>query len=188
MSDDLTHGTDDAGWVLMMLAAFGTIGHFFWHVAPRIICSRCAVFVIIRLRLGRIFCALNLRGRVAGGVDFWRGNVFAERVTEQDFCRAGLEQCGGAYRYCIAQAAALLRLAVGLATDAECGGGLGCAAVEGSKGGKDSGHGVPCVRRARRLVIAAPSWERYALPTCLRQRMVDALGVLPAQINHAGEV
>lgn len=185
MREDLTHGTDDAGWVLMMLAAFGTIGHFFWHVAPRIICiaqARCRTFVV------RLFFVLNLAGRVRGGLDFWRGNVFAERVTEQDFCRAGLEQCGGAYRYCIAQAAALLRLAVGLATDAECGGGLGCAAVEGSKGGKDSGHGVPRVRRARRLVIAAPSWERYALPTCLRQRMVDALGVLPAQINHAGEV
>lgn len=188
MSDDLTHGTDDAGWVLMMLAAFGTIGHFFWHVAPRIICSRCAVFVIIRLRLGRIFCALNLRGRVAGGVDFWRGNVFAGGVCKQGMAGVNVEQRGGADSGGVGQAAALERLAVGLTANPEGGGALRGAAVEGGKGGKDGSHFVPRVRRARRLVVAAPGWERYALPTCLRQRMVDALGVLPAQINHAGEV
>lgn len=188
MSDDLTHGADDAGWVLMMLAAFGTIGHFFWHVAPRIICSRCAVFVIVRLRLGRIFCALNLRGRVAGGVDFWRGNVFAGGVCKQGLSGVGVEQRGGADSGGVGEAAALCSLAVGLARHPEGGGALRGAVVDGGKGGKDGGHCVPRVNRARRLVVAAPGWERYALPTCSRQRIVDALGLLPAQINHAKKV
>lgn len=145
MSDDLTHGADDAGWVLMMLAAFGTIGHFFWHV------------------------------------------VFAGGVCKQGLSGVGVEQRGGADSGGVGEAAALCSLAVGLARHHEGGGALRGAVVDGGKGGKD-GHCVPRVNRARRLVVAAPGWERYALPTCSRQRIVDALGLLPAQINHAKKV
>ena len=135
MGHDTLHGTDNAGWVLLMLAAFGTVGYFFWHVAPRIICSRCAVFVIIRLRLGWIFCVKGLRGRVAGGLAYWRGNVFARGICKQNLSGVGVEQRGGADSGGVGQAAALERLAVGLTANPESGGALRGAAVEGGEGG-----------------------------------------------------
>ena len=153
MSNFAVHSINDAG-------KSDTDGQAFGMCLGRAVLA-VAFFLVIRLQLGRVFFVKSLRGRVAGGLRYWRGNVFAGGVCRQGLAGVNVEQRGGALRG---------------------------AAVEGGKGGKDGSHFVPRVRRARRLVVAAPGWERYALPTCLRQRMVDALGVLPAQINHAGEV
>ena len=192
MSNFAVHGINDAGKSGAAGKAFGMClgcvalgGAFF---LARIAAHNLYCLGRVRLFFGRIFYVLNLRGRVAGGLRYWRGNVIAGGVCKQGLAGVNVEQRGGADSGGVGQAAALLRLAVGLATDAESGGGLGRAAVESRKGGKDSGHGVPRVRRARRLVIAAPSWERYALPTYSRQRVVDGLGVLRTQNNHAGAV
>lgn len=165
MSDFAMHSGNDAGnsgivqkAIGMCLSCVALSGAFF---LARITAHNLYCLGRVRLLFGRIFYVLNLRGRVAGGLSFWRGNVFAGGVCKQGMAGVNVEQSGGALRG---------------------------AVVEGGKGGKDGSHFVPRVRRARRLVVAAPGWDRYALPTCLRQRMVDALGVLPAQINHAGEV
>lgn len=151
-------------------------GAFFWFVKARIICSRYVIGRFFRLQFGRLFCALNLGGRFRGGLGYWRGRVFGG-VGEQGGGGVDTQQGGGAKRGGFGKAAALLGLLEGLAGDAQRGGALGGAGIEGGKGGKEGGHVSLSIRRARRLVVASPSWGRYDKPTYLRQRVVDALGV-----------
>ena len=154
----------------------GNYAAFFWLVyrAQFVVGScfgRC-----FRLLFGRFFFVLHLNGKLAGAAAYWRGNVFTRGVAEQGFPRVDFEQGGGAKGGGVREALTLCRLAVGLTGNAKRGGALGGAAVEGGKGGKEGGHGSLSVRRARRLVVAAPSWDRYAMPTYKRQRVIDALG------------
>ena len=57
-------------------------GAFFWYSLPRIICTMCTTSAL-GLALERFFFVLNLRGRVAGGFEFWRGRVLFGGVGEQ---------------------------------------------------------------------------------------------------------
>lgn len=126
--------------------------------------------------MSRFFFVLNLRDRVRGGVVYWRGRVFPGGVGEQGLAGVYFEDCGGAKGGGVGEAVALYRLAEGLAGYAKGGGALGGAGVEGGEGGKQGGHFVASVRRARRRVVVSPSWERFALPTFRRQRVVDGNG------------
>lgn len=164
-------------------AAF--VGDFFYVIVPRIICSRlvigCRAF---RLLFGRFFCVLNLRNRVRGGFAYWRGNVFPGHVCEKRGGGFDAQNFGGVERRLVRQAAAFLGLGIGLAGYAQRGGdfgGAGGGAVEGVKNGRH--FVVSPVRRARVLVIANPCWGRYEKPLYLRQRVVDALGLLSQKIK-----
>ena len=148
-------------------------GPFFCFLKLRIICSR----VIIGRAFGLFFFVQNLRGRVRGGVVYWRGRVFAGGVKKKGF------GWGYAYKYArkhglgFREAAALGRLAVGLAGHSKRGGNFRGAGVEGSESGKQGGHGVASVGRARRFVVVSPSWSRFSVPTYLRQRVIDGGGL-----------
>ena len=127
--------------------------------------------------LGLFFFVQNLRARVRGGVVYWRGRVLAGGVGEQGLSGVDIEQGGGANGSAVRKAAALCRLAVGLAGHSELGGNLGGAGVEGGKSGKQVGYGVASVSRARRFVVVSPSWSRFSVPTYLRQRVIDGNGL-----------
>lgn len=127
-----------------------------------------ALYIIQSRRLGLFFFA-----RVRGGVEFWRGRVFGG-VVEQGGGGVEVEQGGGAKRGTFGKAAAGSGLAVGLPADAKGGGAGGAAGVAGFEQFKKLGHGAGLpVHRARRRVVVSPSWDRFAFPACLRQRVVD---------------
>ena len=148
-------------------------GAFFCFLQSRIICSR----VIIGRAFGLFFFVQNLRARARGGVFYWRGRVLAGGVGEQGLAGVDLEQGGGANGCAVGEAAALGRLAVGLAGHSERGGNLGGAGIDALEGGKQGGHGVASVSRARRFVVVSPSWSRFSVPTYLRQRVIDGNGL-----------
>lgn len=96
----------------------------------------------------------------------------------------GIEQQGIRWRYfkkyagkhglAFGEVPAALRLLVGLPTHAKRGGASGGDFVADFQQVKEvlHGGGLP-VHRARRRVVVSPSWTRFSLPTCLRQRVVD---------------
>jgi len=108
-------------------------------------------------------------------VVYWRGRVLGG-VEQKGLRWAYAEKYARKHGLAFGEVLTLCRLAVGLASHTKGGGGFGSAGIEGGKGGKEGGHGSLSVRRARRLVVAAPSWGRYAMPTYKRQRVIDALG------------
>lgn len=131
------------------------------------------LYIIQSRRLGLFFFA-----RVRGGVEFWRGGVFAGGVVEQGRAGVKVEQGGGADGGEFRKAAAASGLAVGLSADAKGGGASGAAGVAGFERFKKAGHGaMPPVSRARRLVVVSPSWARFDAPSCLRKRVVDGAGI-----------
>jgi len=148
-------------------------GPFFCFLQLRIICR----LAIIGRALCSFFFVQNLPSSVRGGVIYWRGRVLAGGVGEQGLAGVDIEQGGGANGGAVREAAALCRLAVGLAGHSERGGNLGGAGVEGGKSGKQGGHGVASVSRARRFVVVSPSWSRFSVPTYLRQRVIDGNGI-----------
>ena len=105
------------------------IVQFFCVTAPRIICIT-----------GRGFRAL--RGQFCGGLAYWRGGVFAGGVNQK---RVSLRY---AYKYAckhglgFREAAALLRLVVGLPAKAKSGGALRGAGETGFEQVEQSGHGA----------------------------------------------
>ena len=112
-----------------------------------------------------------------GGVVYWRGRVFAGGIQKKGFGWRYAYKFAGKHGFGFREAAALCRLAVGLAGHPERGGNLGGAGVEGGKSGKQGGHGVASVSRARRVVVVSPSWSRFSVPTYLRQRVIDGNGI-----------
>lgn len=148
-------------------------GAFFCFLQLRII-KRLA---IIGRAFGSFFFVKNLPSSVRGGVIYWRGRVLAGGVGEQGLSGVDIEQGGGANGGAVRKAAALCRLVVGLAGHPERGGNLGGAGVEGGKGGKQGGHVVASVGKARRFVVVSPSWSRFSVPTYLRQRVIDGNGI-----------
>lgn len=148
-------------------------GAFFCFLQLRIICR----LEIIGRALGLFFFVQNLRGRVRGGVVYWRGRVFAGGVQQKGFGWGYADKGAGKHGLGFGKAAAFCRLAVGLAGHPQRGGNLGGAGVEGSKSGKQGGHGVASVSRARRFVVVSPSWSRFSVPTYSRQRVIDGNGL-----------
>lgn len=131
-----------------------------------------ALYIIQSRRPGLFFFA-----RIRGGVEFWRGGVFAGGVVEQGRAGVKVEQGGGADGGAFRKAAAGSGLAVGLAADAKGGGASGAAGVAGFEQFEKLWHGAGLpVHRARRRVVVSPSWDRFAFPACLRQRVVDGAG------------
>ena len=159
---------------------------FFLRTLPRMICSRCVISAL-GLAFERFFFVLNLRGRVAGGFEFWRGRVLSGGVGEQGGGWVNAQQGGGAKRGAFGQAAAGLGLAECLPAHAKRSGGAGCGGVEGGKSGKEGGHGALSVNQARGRVIVtrAGAVVQYRLPLC--QRVVDGpvLGQLHLHIAAA---
>ena len=145
---------------------------FFCASVPRIICSRLR-FSALGLALERFFFVLNLGGRVRGGFEFWRGNVFARGVSEQGGGGIYAQQGGGAKRGAFGEAAAGGGLLECLPANAKSGGALRGAGVKGSKGGKEGGHGSNLINQARGRVVVtrAGAVVQYRLPLC--QRVVD---------------
>ena len=145
---------------------------FFLRTLPRIICTVCAASAL-GLALERFFFVLNLRGRVAGGFEFWRGRVLFGGVGEQRGGWVNVKQGGGAKRGAFGKAAAGLGLAECLAAHAKRSGGAGCGGVEGGKSGKEGGHGALSVNKARGRVIVTRAGVsvQYRLPLC--QFVVD---------------
>lgn len=137
---------------------------FFWSVQRRIICI-----------IGR--CYVKFKCSVQGGVEFWRGRVLGGGVVEQGRAGVEVEQGGGADGGAFRKAAAGSGLTVGLPADAKGGGAGGAAGIAGFEQFKKLGHGAGLsVHRARRRVVVSPSWDRFAFPACLRQRVVDGAG------------
>lgn len=145
---------------------------FFWASLLRIICSRFVISAM-GLALERFFFVLNLRGGVAGGFEFWRGNVFTCGVSEQRGGWVDTQKGGGANGGLFGQAAALGGLAVRLPAHAQRGGGACGGGVEGGKGGKEGGHGSFLINQARGRVVVtrAGAVVQYRLPLC--KRVVD---------------
>lgn len=145
---------------------------FFLRTLLRIICSRLR-FSALGLAFERFFFVLNLRGRVAGGFEFWRGRVLVRGVGEQGGGWVNAQQSGGAERGAFGEAAAGACLAVGLPAHAKRGGGAGCGGVEGGKGDKEGGHGSNLINQARGRVVVTRAGVavQYRLPLC--QVVVD---------------
>lgn len=134
---------------------------FFYSVAMRIICI---------IRVNYVKC----RGRVRGGVLYWRGWVIGGGIEQQG--RAGLhvEQGGGTNRGAVGEPAAGACLVVCLPADVESRSAARRGGVADFQQVKKVLHGAGLpVHRARRRVVVSPSWARFSLPTCLRQRVVD---------------
>lgn len=83
------------------------------------------------LALERFFFVLNLGGRVRGGFEFWRGNIFARGVSEQGSAGIYAKQ-GGADGGAFGQTAAGGGLLECLPANAKSGGALSGAGVEGA--------------------------------------------------------
>ena len=145
---------------------------FFLRTLPRIICSVYAVSAM-GFALERFFFVLNLRGRVRGGFEFWRGRVLSGGVGEKRGGWVNAQQGGGAKRGAFRKAAAGLGLAECLPAHAKRSGGAGCCGVEGGKGGKEGGHGSILINQARGQVVVKRGGAvvQYRLPLC--QRVVD---------------
>lgn len=144
---------------------------FFCAKQLRIICSAYIIGKCFRPSFSRFFYVLNLRGRVAGGLGYWRGRVFAGGVDDQ--CAAGVkvENGGGAQGGGVREAAPAAGLLVGLPADAESGGALRGAGVAGGEQLKEGLHGGRPVRRARFRVVV---WNGGGIhPVRLCQRVVD---------------
>lgn len=130
------------------------------------------LYIIQSRRLGLFFFA-----RVRGGVEFWRGGVFPGGIHKQRLRWVYFKKYCRKHGFGFGEAAALCRLAVGLSADAKGGGASGAAGVAGFEQFKKLGHGAGLpVHRARRRVVVSPSWDRFAFPACLRQRVVDGAG------------
>ena len=147
-------------------------GAFFWYSLPRIICTVCAASAL-GLALERFFFVLNLRGRVAGGFEFWRGRVLFGGVGEQGGGGVDTQKGGGANGGLFRHAAARGGLLECLPTHAKSGGALRGAGVEGGESGKEGGHGALSTNKARGWVIVtrAGAVVQYRLPMC--QLVVD---------------
>lgn len=145
---------------------------FFLRTLPRIICTVCAASAL-GLALERFFFVLNLRGRVAGGFEFWRGRVLSGGVGEQGGGGVDTQKGGGANGGLFRQAAARGGLLECLPTNAKSGGGACGGGVEGGKGGKEGGHGSNLINQARGRVVVtrAGAVVQYRFPLC--QRVVD---------------
>lgn len=138
----------------------------------RIICSRLR-FSALGLALERFFFVLNLGGRFRGGLVFWRGRVFAGGVHEQRFGWRYAYKYARKHGLGFAEMLTLGRLAVRLPAHAKGGGGAGSGGVEGSKSGKEGGHGSYLINRARGRVVVtrAGAFVKLRLPLC--QLVVD---------------
>ena len=145
---------------------------FFYAFIPRIICTVCAASAL-GLALERFFFVLNLRGRVAGGFEFWRGRVLSGGVGEQGGGGVDTQKGGGANGGLFRQAAARGGLLECLPTHAKSGGALRGAGVEGGESGKEGGHGSNLINQARGQVVVKRGGAvvQYRLPLC--QRVVD---------------
>lgn len=144
---------------------------FFYVSVPRIICSRLR-FSALGLALERFFFVLNLGGRVRGGFEFWRGNIFARGVNEQGGGWVKAQEGGGAKRGAFGKAAGL-RLAECLPAHAKGGGSACGGGVEGGESGKEGGHGSYLINQARGRVVVtrAGAFVQLRLPMC--QLVVD---------------
>lgn len=141
-----------------------------------VIGAACAFLYAFRLRIICIIGAryVNFGRRVRGGVDYWRGHVFGGgAVGKKGGGAVNAEQVGAAQGGFVAEAVALYRLAVGLAGNAEQGGGVGVGGVVLANQGNQAGHGAMPPVKARLRVVVSPAWGRFDRPTCLRQRVVD---------------
>ncbi len=146
---------------MQKVCIIGAASAFFKAVVARIICIIGASYV----SFGR---------RVRGGVDYWRGDVFGGgAVGKKGGGAVNAEQIGATQGGFVAEAVALYRLAVGLAGNAEQGGGVGVGGVALAHQGNQAGYGAMPTVKARRRVVVSPAWGRFDRPTCLRQRVVD---------------
>lgn len=145
---------------------------FFYGFIQRIICTVCAASAL-GLALERFFFVLNLRGRVAGGFEFWRGRVLFGGVGEHGGGWVDTQKGGGANGGLFRQAAARGGLLECLPTHAKSGGALRGAGVEGGESGKEGGHGALYTNKARGRVIVTRAGVsvQYRLPLC--QFVVD---------------
>lgn len=144
-----------------MLSVIGAVGAFFYTVAMRIIC-------IIR------GCYVKCRAHVRGGVEYWRGGVVGGGIEKQRIRWRYFKKYASKHGLAFGEVPAALRLLVGLPTHAKGGGASGGDSVADFQQVKEVLHGAGLpVHRARRRVVVSPSWARFSLPTCLRQRVVD---------------
>ena len=139
----------------------GDFAGFFYALRFRIIC-------IIRGIIGRIDCAAR------GGVNYWRGNVFAGGINQKGLAGVEVEQSGGAQGGGVGQGSSVHGLIHGLAGDAKGGGASGGAGESFNKlGNQGVLHGG--IRKARRRVSGWPASGACQMETALvRQVVVDA--------------
>ena len=146
---------------MQKVCIIGAVCAFFKAVVTRIICSIAISYV----KCGR---------SVQGGVNYWRGHVFGGgAVGKKGGGAVNAEQIGATKGGFVAEAVSLYRLAVGLAGNAEQGGGVGVGGVVLTHQVNQAGHGAMPPVKARRRVVVSPAWGRFDKPTCLRQRVVD---------------
>ena len=135
---------------------------------------RAYYFGILRLNIIKSGRGGWLWGRVLGGVEFWRGRVIGGGVVgKQGFSWVYFKKYCSKHGFGFGEAAALLRLAVGLPGHSKGGGALRGAGVSGREQGKEVLHGQASINKPRNRVLLVGSCGVVQCGAGLCQLVVD---------------